>query len=102
MCPESLIHPSLPLMFRALKLGMCFPTRFAAVPSFTDLKVDWRNIIFFYYYTEVNEHSAQALAEAAADKLNKMCEQLNLLGNRKKRGRPTSFNVRLFIGVIIH
>ena len=47
--------------------------------------------VFFHGFHEVDDANVQALANAAILKLDQMCQQLQILGNRKRQGLPTSF-----------
>ncbi|KAL7072926.1 hypothetical protein ACQ4LE_007789 [Meloidogyne hapla] len=46
---------------------------------------------FFHGFSEIDQQSIDALANLLDGKLNKMCEQLKMLGNRLKQGKPSEF-----------
>ncbi|KAF7634071.1 hypothetical protein Mgra_00006489 [Meloidogyne graminicola] len=46
---------------------------------------------FFYGFIEIDQQSIDDLSKTLDGKLNKMCEQLKLLGDRLKKERPAEF-----------
>ncbi|CAK5105949.1 unnamed protein product [Meloidogyne enterolobii] len=45
---------------------------------------------FFHGFSEIDRESIEALTKVLDGKLNKMCEQLKMLGNRLKQGKPSA------------
>uniref|UniRef100_A0A914L766 Uncharacterized protein n=1 Tax=Meloidogyne incognita TaxID=6306 RepID=A0A914L766_MELIC len=45
---------------------------------------------FFHGFSEIDQQSIDALTKILDGKLNKMCEQLKMLGNRLRQGKPSA------------